>query len=332
MNRSHRRRRARCRIALLGALAGSGLSLPVLLGSPAGAGELCDPTLLPDNYSTPSGTTLDVPAPGVAQNDTLCPNGNPLTLSAAPSFGLATLSTAGALTYTPNPGFVGADQLTYSVDDSNGRPVTATVDIFVFCDVQLADDAYETEMDTTLDVAAPGVGGNDETCGNSIFVWDDVSNGTLSLNGDGSFTYVPDAGFVGTDTFTYAAFAQGLERAAAGFARGLTHRRPAGPPEDLGSVTITVNAPAVTTTTTTITTTTTPPAATSTDPGSTVPTTGAPTTPAPTTVAPTTVPGNSGGGGALPETGSGAGPPVAIVALAALATGALVVIGARRRV
>ncbi|MDX1407871.1 MAG: LamG-like jellyroll fold domain-containing protein, partial [Saprospiraceae bacterium] len=31
----------------------------------------------------------------------------------------------------------------------------------------------------------------------------DVSNGTLILNADGSFTYTPNAGFVGTDTFTY---------------------------------------------------------------------------------------------------------------------------------
>ena len=34
---------------------------------------------------------------------------------------------------------------------------------------------------------------------------DDVSNGTLTLNADGSFTYEPDSGFSGTDTFTYSA-------------------------------------------------------------------------------------------------------------------------------
>ena len=31
------------------------------------------------------------------------------------------------------------------------------------------------------------------------------SHGTLSLNADGSFRYTPDAGYSGTDTFTYAA-------------------------------------------------------------------------------------------------------------------------------
>jgi hypothetical protein len=33
----------------------------------------------------------------------------------------------------------------------------------------------------------------------------DVSNGTLSLNADGSFTYSPDTGYVGNDSFTYVA-------------------------------------------------------------------------------------------------------------------------------
>lgn len=31
------------------------------------------------------------------------------------------------------------------------------------------------------------------------------TNGTLTLNDDGSFTYIPDTGFVGTDSFTYRA-------------------------------------------------------------------------------------------------------------------------------
>lgn len=33
----------------------------------------------------------------------------------------------------------------------------------------------------------------------------DVSHGTLALNSDGTFTYTPNAGYVGTDSFTYTA-------------------------------------------------------------------------------------------------------------------------------
>ncbi len=32
---------------------------------------------------------------------------------------------------------------------------------------------------------------------------DDVDNGTLSLESDGSFVYIPDANFSGIDTFRY---------------------------------------------------------------------------------------------------------------------------------
>ena len=34
---------------------------------------------------------------------------------------------------------------------------------------------------------------------------DNASNGAVTLNSDGTFTYVPDANFAGVDTFTYAA-------------------------------------------------------------------------------------------------------------------------------
>ena len=34
---------------------------------------------------------------------------------------------------------------------------------------------------------------------------DGPAHGTLVLNGDGSFTYTPDADYVGTDSFTYRA-------------------------------------------------------------------------------------------------------------------------------
>ena len=70
------------------------------------------------------------------------------------------------------------------------------------------DDAYGMDQDTTLTVAAPGVLGNDiDVDGDTLTaVLDtDATNGSLSLNADGSLTYVPTAGFFGTDSFTYFA-------------------------------------------------------------------------------------------------------------------------------
>ena len=37
----------------------------------------------------------------------------------------------------------------------------------------------------------------------SAILVDDVTNGTLTLNADGSFSYMPDANFNGADSFTY---------------------------------------------------------------------------------------------------------------------------------
>ena len=69
-------------------------------------------------------------------------------------------------------------------------------------------DAYSVNEDSTLSVGAPaGLLSNDTDVDTgdtkSVFGWSNASNGTVSVNGDGSFTYTPDADFNGTDSFTY---------------------------------------------------------------------------------------------------------------------------------
>jgi hypothetical protein len=67
-----------------------------------------------------------------------------------------------------------------------------------------ADNSYVTFVNTTFNQSAPGVLGNDSPGTTAILV-DDVTDGALTLNANGSFTYTPNPGFVGTDTFTYKA-------------------------------------------------------------------------------------------------------------------------------
>ncbi len=58
----------------------------------------------------------------------------------------------------------------------------------------------------TLTVSAPGVLANDsdpEGDALSVVLVDDVANGSLTLNADGSMIYVPAMNFFGTDSFTY---------------------------------------------------------------------------------------------------------------------------------
>ena len=71
-----------------------------------------------------------------------------------------------------------------------------------------ADDAYTTAEDSVLTVNAPGVLGNDsDPDGNqlSAALVSGTSNGTLTFNANGSFTYIPTANFNGSDAFTYRA-------------------------------------------------------------------------------------------------------------------------------
>jgi hypothetical protein len=69
-------------------------------------------------------------------------------------------------------------------------------------------EQYETAYETVLEVPAPGVLANDY----DPIEFDGVSasgpiagpyNGTVVLNSNGSFTYTPNPGFFGGDTFTY---------------------------------------------------------------------------------------------------------------------------------
>ena len=71
------------------------------------------------------------------------------------------------------------------------------------------NDAYTTLEDTPLNVAAPGVLGNDsDPDGNPITAQlvTGPTRGTLTLNANGSFSYTPNANANGTDSFTYNAF------------------------------------------------------------------------------------------------------------------------------
>jgi hypothetical protein len=69
-------------------------------------------------------------------------------------------------------------------------------------------DEYRMDMGMELQVEKPGVLENDtDEDGDalSVLLITDVSNGSLTLNEDGSFIYIPSEGFVGTDSFEYRA-------------------------------------------------------------------------------------------------------------------------------
>jgi VCBS repeat-containing protein len=89
------------------------------------------------------------------------------------------------------------------------RPATVTLTITPVNDAPLAAaDLYTIISGTALVVAAPGVLANDSDVEGQVLTVTLVSgpqHGSLALQADGSFTYLPAPGFSGTDTFTYQA-------------------------------------------------------------------------------------------------------------------------------
>ncbi len=157
----------------------------------------------------------------VLNGDVLADNGNGAdsdvdgdtlvaTLMADVSSGALVLNTDGTFAYTPDADFAGTDSFTYQVSDGAGGTDQATVSITVDPvddPAMAANDSYATELDTPLLLdASMGVLANDSDVEGDPFtatLVSDVSDGTLVLNTDGSLTYTPDAGFTGTDSFTY---------------------------------------------------------------------------------------------------------------------------------
>jgi VCBS repeat-containing protein len=167
------------------------------------------PVAVNDNYPATEDQPLTIPAPGVLDND-MDPDGDPLSVisNTPPSNGTVTQNPDGSFTYTPNPDFCGTDSFTYTVSDGQATD-TATVTITVACvnDPPVAvDDNYPATEDQPLTIPAPGVLDNDvDLDGDPLSVISNTppSNGTVTQNPDGSFTYTPNPKFCGTDSFTY---------------------------------------------------------------------------------------------------------------------------------
>ncbi|PRX49648.1 Ig-like domain-containing protein [Salegentibacter salegens] len=173
------------------------------------------PQAVNDQYEIDQDETLTRAAPGVLSNDTDA-EGDALTAEIVdqPENGTVTLDPDGSFTYEPDAGYFGTDTFTYTANDGQEDSSPATVTITVNEVVppntapQTVDDDYEVDQDETLTISAPGVLENDIDDQNddlTVQIVTPPANGTVSLDPDGSFTYEPDAGYFGTDTFTYIA-------------------------------------------------------------------------------------------------------------------------------
>ena len=147
-----------------------------------------NPNALDDVFT--SSTTSSLPILVLANDSD--PNGDPLAVVSVtqPPRGTAAVAAQGLMvSYTPQAGFVGVDQFTYTVSDGRGGTASATVRVTVIAAVP-----YDLELD--VDVVAPirlgGVGRQNVTVRNS-------SLKTLGRSADAPaslVTFAPVAGLV----------------------------------------------------------------------------------------------------------------------------------------
>ncbi len=157
------------------------------------------------------GETQTLQVTATSSNPALIPN---------PTITYTSPNAAGTLNFTSNPNANGTTTIVVTVRDAglNGflgdaddatttRTFTATVTATP--DAPVANpDTYSTAGGIQLAIAAAGVLGNDTDADGDLLTAafeTGPANGTLVLLPDGSFTYTPDAGFSGVDTFTYRA-------------------------------------------------------------------------------------------------------------------------------
>jgi serine protease AprX len=152
--------------------------------------------VFPSSYVSVTGTSFAAPHVSGAMA---------LLLDAFPSASVSDLEAALAAT--------AVDLVTSGPDFDSGAGLIDVARAYDYLHAALqipaaSDDAYATEQDVPLAVAAPGVLGNDLDPQDeplTAVLSRDVTAGTLRLYADGAFVYTPAAGFAGTDSFTYAA-------------------------------------------------------------------------------------------------------------------------------
>ena len=192
-----------------------------------------DPDAVDDAISTNEDAPVTIPVRG---NDT-DPDGDPLTVTAVTQGANGTVvidPASGNPVYTPNPDFNGSDTFTYTITDGNGGFDTATVTVTVLpvndLPTAVADvNTVSEDAASVLGDVTPGTVGQDSDPEGDTLTVVGVAAGTpatppvgnvatavagtygsVTINGDGSYTYVPGAGAQtlaagqsATDVFTY---------------------------------------------------------------------------------------------------------------------------------
>ncbi|WP_407496513.1 Ig-like domain-containing protein, partial [Pseudooceanicola sp. MF1-13] len=165
------------------------------------------PVAVDDAEETPEDTAIIINA---LENDS-DPQNDPLTITDVTGATNGTATVIGnQVVYTPNDDFNGTETLTYTVTDPDGNTDTATITVNVtpVNDAPVAeDDMDSTDKDTavTIDVLANDTDVDDAKTDLTVSIepGQEPTNGTATVLPTGQIQFTPDAGFTGTETFSY---------------------------------------------------------------------------------------------------------------------------------
>ncbi len=169
------------------------------------------PVVQDDMAITPEDTPITF---SVIANDTHPEGVNPATVTivSAPVKGSVEVNADGTVTYRPALNENGYDSFTYTVKDNFGRPSgTALVNITIIPvnDAPIAnDDLYYVQRDSSI---RENVALNDDDVDGDVLEYGIITQpkyGSLTLfdRADGTFIYVPTAGYKGEDSFQYQVY------------------------------------------------------------------------------------------------------------------------------
>jgi hypothetical protein len=201
---SGRRRRFRIVGGIAAAILGVvGSGVTVASGSAAAAAPA---TAVADAYFHEMDSSLDLAAPGVLKNDTTDPD-TTYTLTVTDSSGLPTGSTVnlrsdGSFVFTPPTDWHGPASFDYCLVPAGGTECESTATVTIYVGTVLRDPPTVTAVEDTP-VTGNVLTAQDNPEGFDASLVTAPVNGTLVLNADGSFTYTPNADFVGDDSFVF---------------------------------------------------------------------------------------------------------------------------------